>query len=468
MKRSRLWCWAAAAGWVLLAGLNCLPNRAAVSPDGRTLYLSLNADAGIEVEDSSNLYALDVQTGRLEALTDSPGAEAWCEVSFNDERLLFYMAGSEDADEDEVSLHVMDLSTGAGAALTGLFSGHVYAWCVPDRPGLLLCMRRVDDRPQWAVLCEKGPVELGLPPHAALPGNVGQAPGRLAVGLLRPTQGPPGTGDAEPTAFAYVVEFPAPAEAATRPEQATTAPAPRVAARSVCVGRLPSDTDGDAFLDFTFSPDGSRLVVGILGEKGIGKTGFYELDPAGKRSPRLLFRDERAYYPQLAPDGGVVYLRDCNGAKAREVALWRKGLERPVVLARLPGKLGSAYTTWKWMDDGKLRIYHLCDEGICVVTATADGAEGVGKLLPTERLARLKRMADLRLALKRLPASARQAEAPAADEPLEKVYRPLRQGVAAAGEAMEPVEKAARLWDSIPAVREFKREPASTAPAGGD
>jgi len=57
----------------ILTVAGCLPNRAALSPDGRQLYFATNDDAGFEIKDSSHLYALDIETGRLRALTDASG-----------------------------------------------------------------------------------------------------------------------------------------------------------------------------------------------------------------------------------------------------------------------------------------------------------------------------------------------------------------------------------------------------------
>ena len=69
---------------LMVAGSGCGPmtiNRVAVSPDGKTLYLSLNADGGLDVDESSCLYALDVEKGRLRALTGESAARGWMDVS---------------------------------------------------------------------------------------------------------------------------------------------------------------------------------------------------------------------------------------------------------------------------------------------------------------------------------------------------------------------------------------------------
>ena len=64
--------WIVALVVLAMAGPGCLPNRGAVSPDGRTFYFSLNKDAGFEAKDGTNIYALDVETGRIKAMTDGP------------------------------------------------------------------------------------------------------------------------------------------------------------------------------------------------------------------------------------------------------------------------------------------------------------------------------------------------------------------------------------------------------------
>ena len=467
-------------GLAMLAA-GCLPNRAAVSPDGKTFYFSLSAEGGFEIKGSSNLYALDIESARLTALTDGPMPKFWCALS-SDGGLLAYMTGSDDKD---LSICTLSLKDGVSLAATGYLRKDVYPWVVPGRPMHLLTMEQgaADKEPQWT-LYSPNVVPLGFPAdHVAVMGNVGLAMNRFAVALLRPP--PAAAGDegkaGEAVLDVFVVDLtrseaspespPAPPPvAAEKPSAAksedavATAPKTEAAAapakepwpKVVLAAKWTKQDlkDTKSIIDLAFSPDGKRLVAAVLGAgENDDEARFFDLDPTGQAPPKVLFDAYKAYYPQVASDGkAIVYLRTSSRDDMfREVVLWRPDAKEPVLLARLPGEMGKAYTTWFWMPDGRLRIYHLSDDGVRLVETAADGTDAKQRLLTPERLKTQQALADFARVLARVPDPAKEQWPEAVAARMKAVADPLKNAQKPIADALEAAWKAAAVWEEVPA-----------------
>ena len=153
-----------------------------------------------------------------------------------------------------------------------------------------------------------------------------------------------------------------------------------------------------------------------------------------------------------------MYLRTTHeNDKVREVVLWwfDAGTKPPVLLARLPGELGKAYTTWYWLPDGRLRIYHVSEEGVRLVETGADGQGAKARLLTHERLKAGRRLADLQYEIDlrdRLPRVAEEewpkgyaAQVKAAEAALDAADKPTKA-------AVEEAWKAVAQWAEVPAI----------------
>jgi len=440
MRRWRTAWWLAALLAAAVAA-GCLPNRVAISPDGRTMYFSLGPKGPFDVTDGSQIYALDIETAGLKALTDGAPSKTWCALS-EDGKSLVYMGV---LGEGQATLSALDLDEGIDLPLTGTLRTHLYPWSLQGEAGGLLAMiKEADDQPRWVLYAEEGSVPLPLPEGAkAVLGNVGVARDRFAIAVSKDVKVPGDTEGTEKEAHEYTVFV---------VNLAAEVPEGMQVARWV-VAKEP-------VVDLAFSEDGSRLVAAVLEDPTV----FYELDVTGQAEPKRLFECLKAYYPQAAPDGGAVYLRTSAADEGwREVVLWRPdGPEQ--VLARLPGKLGEAYTTWRWLEDGRLRVYHLSNEGVRIIETAADGSEAKARRLSGDNLMALKYAADLKRGIARTLCVS-EGECPEAlAEKLKPVLDPLGQIVKSGDDAFEQAQQAAAVWEEVPAVPEIEA-PAAAAPA---
>jgi len=457
MRRWRTAWWLAALLAAAVAA-GCLPNRVAISPDGRTMYFSLGPQGPFGGGGGlSNIYSLQIETAEMQALTDGPGAKTWCMPTDGAKRLA-YMELPVAAGERAIRL--LDLETGQDIPLTGALQPHMYPWAIPDREPRLLAIREgADAEPYWALYGEKGLMALPLPEGAkAVLGNVGVAPDRFAVAVSKDVKLPADAQGAEKDGHEYqvfVVDLAA-GPAAEGEEEADAEAKAEVNATAVARWLV----EKEPVVDLAFSEDGSRLVAAVLEDPTV----FYELDVTGQAEPKRLFECLKAYYPQAAPDGGAVYLRTSAADEGwREVVLWRPdGPEQ--VLARLPGKLGEAYTTWRWLEDGRLRVYHLSNEGVRIIETAADGSEAKARRLSGDNLMALKYAADLKRGIARTLCVS-EGECPEAlAEKLKPVLDPLGQIVKSGDDAFEQAQQAAAVWEEVPAVPEIEA-PAAAAPA---
>lgn len=465
MRCAQVRCLVLALLWVCAAA-GCWPNRVAVSPDGRTMYFSLNKEGGVKTEDGSNIYALDVETAELRQLTDAPYAEGWCALSKDGKRLVHSAAAGT------LRIAWIDLEKGKdrpfSLLVTGVEKAYLYPYFVHER-GILAMEREdvKDEKGRWILFGEGGAKALPLPEgFLAVPGEVAVIENRFACAVVRELALPEGGDDApsQVEVAVYVVPLSEPVEekegeevekeegsAPPEDEKGAEEPAPKV--KATCVGQW--EVEKAQPVDLAFSPDGKRLVAAVSGAGASDEhTGFFELDPAGEAEPKPLFEAKKAFYPQWAPDGeGIVYLRTHpEDDEWREVMLWRPEADEPQVLARLPGKTGEAYTTWRWMEDGRMRIYHLSDEGVRIVDAKPDGSEAAAKRLPRENLRVLKALADLERAVARVPDLSEEQWPEPFAEKVKAVAEPLKQTFGSLEDPFKQAVEGARVWESVPAV----------------
>ncbi|MGB2997530.1 MAG: hypothetical protein WBC59_02705 [Phycisphaerae bacterium] len=483
MRRIRMWGWVFAAAWVLVAG-GCWPNRVAVSPDGRTMYFSLNKEGGIKTEESSNIYALDVETAELRQLTDSPAMEGWCVLSEDGKHLLHSAAA-----EDRFWIEALNLEKESSTPLTGAPSIYLYPRLVCGKHVLVV---EVEDfknsEGRWVLIGQEGSVPLPLPDgYEAAPGEVAVAEHYFACAVKRKVSEPASedAGENEDKGsednkdkkdnkdredqwevLVYVI-VPGPVE----PKESDNANEPQSGhVKTIQVAQWL--VDDVAPVDLAFSPGGKRLVAAVFGAGASDEhTGFFELDPAGEAEPKPLFEAKKAFYPQWTPDGlGLVYLRLCpEDDKWREVMLWRAEAAERQILARLPGKMGEAYTTWRWLEDGRLRIYHLSDEGVRIVDAKPDGSEAAAKRLPRENLRVLKRLADFERAMEKVPDLSEGQWPPAFAKKMKIVAdyqdKHIENAPESVQKAFEEVVEAATRWEPVPAIPELPKEEAEPEPS---
>jgi len=164
--------------------------------------------------------------------------------------------------------------------------------------------------------------------------------------------------------------------------------------------------------DLTVSPDGKRLLCCFLPGEEFTLTKFDDQKPStvytvdlesDTREPELLAR-AYMYYPQFAPmregvdeDYAIVFLSGAGfGEKGgRSVCTGDVDGDSVITLASFPGEVMTAYTDWTWLSDKRLRIFHVCDDGLILVDTNRDGSDQVKRYLPKEGMLALKRAADL-------------------------------------------------------------------------
>ncbi|MCX5653680.1 MAG: hypothetical protein NTY65_03390 [Planctomycetota bacterium] len=456
-------CRTAAFVALAMAVAGCLPNRGAVSPDGRTFYFSLNKEAGFETKDDSNIYALDVETGRIKAITEGPQVKGWCSVS-SDGKYLSYgtLAGT---------VAVVDLQEGNTLPLTGTTQNYAYPWVVPGEPPYILAMaQKSKDEMRWVLIGEHGDVPLAsLADLKAGTGNVGLAPSQFAVPVYRAVKdgekenveasvwvvdlSNPPVAEGEEKGAAPPTGEAKPAEAAKAEGKAPASPAKPWPALA-CAAKWTDLKEGQPMIDLAFSPDGKRLGAAVwVVEKEPGQTRFFDVDPTGKEQPKLLFEVSGGYGPQWTPDAsGLVYLRSVkDGGNGREVVLWRPDVKEGRVIARLPGDFGNAYTTCFWSKDGRMRIYHVANEGLWLVDAAADGTDAKARHLSRERLAAQKYLADFERGLGHVPGAPPENLSGPLGDALKAVGKPLQDAAKPTQDALKAAWVAASAWDEVPA-----------------
>jgi hypothetical protein len=286
------------------------------------------------------------------------------------------------------------------------------------------------------------------------------AENRFAVAVEAKPEGPatqPATDTEREAVAVYVVDPPAGPPGDRRPAGRRPSTRPAQSPKMTRAARItvPETRERGVPLDLAFSPDGRKLVAAIVHDltAAAPPTWFYELDPAGRRPPKLLFKDAMAYGPQWAPDGrGIVYMRGCEeDEKFREVVLWRPPPAGGVLLARFPGKYETGCTDFRWLADGRLRIYSVGD-GIRIIETKADGSGAAARLLPAEHLVVQKHLADLTHALKRIPPVPGKLP-DALAERLTRLHVPLEKAIQQGADALGAAWDAVDDWKPTAAVQ---------------
>ena len=469
---------------VAVGAAGCLPTRGDVSPDGRTFYFSMMVPSmlvpGEKNKVGSPILALDAETGRLAALTDSVGVNFWCCLS-PDGKYLTYMGPAIGA------VSIMDLEKGEAVPLTGILEGYGYPRMIQVGDGekvfgLLAKTTRGLGSPggeakdnHWVVMSLNGAVPLpDLEGYEASQGEAVTIPGGvLAVPVHRLTNVAEAD-KGQPKKYESAVILLSVGEyLKTFKDDAAKPAAPPAPLKGIVLAKWTSEGDPAPVIDLALSSDreDGRLVAAVSGQ-GPGKdiTQFFELFPPEKGATRLLFEAAKAGRPQWTPDGqALVYLRanTANPAWA-DVVLWRPEQKEPLVLAHLPGMKasddpeGETTTAWRWLPNGRLRIFNVSKDGLRQIETAADGTGAKARLLRADRL-------NLQVGL----ALADQAKH--APQPLEKLRldglmekaKPSLEAVAAAAKALDAAHKnlwpLATEWEDVPAMPEVPPPPPKPA-----
>ena len=458
----------------------CLPRRGDVSPDGRTFYFSMLVPGETDQADKTNktfgsaIFALDVETGRLKALTDGTSANYWCSLS-PDGKYLAYMGPAAGPNTS-----IMDLENGVCGSLTGVLDGYTFPRLIQapgdEKVAGLLVMAGGDGMGKgshWAVLGPGGKVPLpDLEGFEAGEGEVAILSGGFVVPVHRLISAPDAAkGEPKKHESALFVVNVYEYLKATKPDtpKSETPPAPP---KVVLLAKWAGEGDRAPVIDLALSSDreDGRLVAAVPG-MGPTKdaTQFFEIFTPEKGPPKLLFEDAKARRPQWTPDGkAIVYLR-VNAANDawQDVVLWRPEAKEPVVLARLPGKSKThdedCIITWRWLPDGRLRIYSVENDGIRLVETAADGKGAKARLLNRDRLGLQVYLALADRAMHSVPPFGKVL----ADPPNDKTKPAVEAAVAAAksfDEAREKLWQLADDWEEVPAIPEVPPPPPPKAP----
>jgi hypothetical protein len=452
----------------------CLPRRGDVSPDGRTFYFSMIVPGEKEKTFGSAIFALDVETGRLRALTDGLGANFWCSLS-PDGKHLAYMGPAGGATS------IMDLENGVLGPLTGAFDGYTFPRLIQatgDEKDLGLLVMAGGDGigkgSHWAVLRPGGVVPFpDLEGFEAGEGEVATLSGGFVVPVHRLTSAPEAAkGEPKKHESALFAVNISEHLKATKPDapQSESPPAPP---KAVLLAKWTGEGDRAPVIDLALSSDreDGRFVAAVPG-MGPTKdtTQFFEIFTPEKGPPKLLFEDAKARRPQWTPDGkAIVYLRvNTVNNDWQDVVLWRPELKEPVVLARLPGQSTThdedCITTWRWLPDGRLRIYSVeNNDGIRLVETAADGKGAKARRLNRDRLGLQVYLALTDRAMHSVPPMGKVLA-----DPLNDKTKPAVEAAVAAAksfdEAREKLWQLADDWDEVPAIPDVPPPPPPPPP----
>jgi hypothetical protein len=440
----------------MLAG--CLPNRATVSPDGQTFYFSLVTPPVRQGSQDSNIYALDIETGRLMALTDGPGQKGWCSLTPDGGALAYTTYGGG------LHVEVVDVKEQGVMVATGAFDHLAFPWVIPSEPLAALAMKVESDKDaayKWVLLRGEAEVTLDIPPYtAAAIGTVGVMKDRFAMAVTRQVAKPGDASQEEWEWVVYMVDLPPAPKVAEKPADGAAGKAPEAKAAPpvITLAAKWDHMEGwEAGIDLAFSADGKRLLAAVKGSGEEKGTRFFELDPAGKQPPKLLFKTpDGTAGPQWTSDAaGLVYLApNPTNNNWTDVLIRRLDAKEPTVLAHLPGEAGLGGTAFFWMKDGKLRIYHASDDGVRLIETTIDGKEAKGRMLNHDRLRAQQVLADTARWLRKLP-QVPEGEALSPTDLADKiavVRGSLQAQLKATGSNLEEAWKAAAVWDEAPAL----------------
>jgi len=423
----------------------------------------------------SAIFALDVETGRLKALTDGISANYWCSLSPDGKYLAFMGPAAIGATS------IMDLENGVNGPLTGVLDRYAFPRLIQvpgeEKVGCLLVMAGGDGmgkRSHWSALKSGGVVPLpDLEGYEAGEGEVVTLSGGFVVPVHRLTNAPDAAkGEPKKHESALFAVDVSEYLKATKPDapKSDTPPAPP---KAVLLAKWTSEGDQAPVIDLALSSDreDGRFVAAVPG-MGPTKdaTQFFEIFQPEKGPPKLLFEDSKARRPQWTPDGkAIVYLRvNAVNNDWQDVVLWRPEAKEPVVLARLPGKSSThdedCITTWRWLPDGRLRIYSVeNNDGIRLVETAADGKGAKARRLNRDRLGLQVHLALTDRAMHSAPPLGKVLA-----DPLNDKTKPAVEAAVAAAksfdEAREKLWQLADDWEEVPAIPDVPPPPPPPPP----
>jgi len=444
--------------------LGCIPwQRIELSPDGRTLYLTLNDEAGAEPDETSNIYTLDLETVEVKALTDGPGEKVFWMLSADGKALVYLTEWMT------VCSHVLELEKMKTRPLSGMVgrgrlptlipgAGDYVLLSPPAAEGEELAPWRLFELREWGAT----PVAIKppLPMQTVLRHDLlAVAPNRAAVVRVEKLDGEEQAdlADEHCEYRVFVLDITprrtVAAKGATPGKKATEEIPATAAARRVADLRLPADLGRP--ICAAFSADAKRLLIVVpVDERGKKHADFYEVDVDGKTPPRRVFRDADASQPQWTPDGkGVVYVRSAPGPLPWvEVVLRRlDDTNVPTVLARFPTYQGTSHTCFRWHDSGtRLTLAHHCDDGVRLVRADAGGKVLEAKWLSRDKLMVQRHLADVSRALDRAAILGKKFLPDGVAEKLKGVRRALAD-LKTVDQAVDDVWETVNTFETIPA-----------------
>jgi hypothetical protein len=456
--------------------LGCLPTRGDVSPDGRTFYFSMMVPTEKENTAGSAVLALDAETGRVRALTDSVGGGFWCCLS-PDGKYLTYMG------PDGGVVSFMDLDKGIATPLTGALDGYGYPRLIQageDEKALgvlVKTLRGNEDKAggHWVVLAQGGAVP--VPDLEGYGASLGE-PAVIAGGtLVLPVYKVLSSDEADKNlpkkyeSAVIVLDVSEPLKV-TKDDAAKPA-APPAPPKATVLAKWTSEGSAPPTIDVAITSKDSkadRMVAAVSGQ-GADKetTQFFELFPLKKDAPKLLFEAAKAGSPQWTPDGqAIVYLR-ANAANNtwNDLVLWRPEQKEPLVLAHMQGKTSDyddPIVAWRWLANGRLRVFNVSRDGLRQVDTAADGTGAKARFLRSDRL-------DLQAALT-LAYQARHAAPPFDKLPLDQLEEKAKPSLEAAAAAVKALDAAyeklwlvAAEWEDVPALPDVPPPPPKPAAA---
>ena len=305
--------------------INLPPNPPSVTDDGGRMIFSLTPDATFEADEKADLYALDIEKGRLEALTSGPAGAGW-HTWLPGGRGIVYTRLPLGKD-DGMGLRMI-YQLGKDVALTGVTEDLGYPVVVPGDPpcllafvmtgerGEIMCRLLVmDDKPR-AVPMEIPAGKVFMPMWPM----VGATENRFAIiTVVQDKDAPEDAPRGE--CFLYVADIERrkvrrdEGKAKAKPEQEAQEETISVRFTKAASWRTARTAEkGQDLIPMfpTFSPDGKRLVVLLFKEHGEDEgLKAFEIDPSGKQPPKLLLteKDKMCLDPRWTPDGkGLVYI----------------------------------------------------------------------------------------------------------------------------------------------------------------
>ena len=426
--------------------LNFSISRIAQSPDGKTLYLSLNADGGLEVDDSSCLYALDVQSGRLKALSGHAAPVGWCSVSGNG-ALLAYQEGHLLG----MRVKSMDLATGEVTTLTPEDEIAGMPEFVPGDKDYVIALaarsRKDLDKTSWVAY--RGGKRFELLPTEGEASLFFSAAMAWDKALIKTVKVLDKGAEGRPPSVEYSLYV-----------VGLSGDEPGIPVR---VGEWKS-TAATLGCCAVISPDGERITAVLLTEEG-GKPALLDIDPKNARPPRTLLKEAGILPLASTPDGKAVVGLCADLSKMADFAgigVWSEGDEKPRLLASLPANVNFALPLFTFPEPRRLRVVMTGNDGLRIVETNLDGTQGEGRMVSWRKLAIQRRLADIEWSMAHGDAMLDRTRPPRAEllgpaqkggKPVEKKPDPKEEAAAkeraAVDPEMAPIRELKRAQDNV-------------------